>query len=299
MSQHNADTPTDITAVLETVRILQARVEELEAANLEIPGEVGYSKSDATTLYLHPKLLENYPAISEPNFFKAKLPDKHKVFNWDDFHYTEGMEYKAPNVLEHAEVTLAPAAKQHDNDLSTVQGYIASSTRFFDTYAQEIVRAGDAGTRQGSRMLGFLNMVRRSAANDAANISTMREKLYYDALGIKQENGKKKSLLTMEQLATAKSTAEMVRTTYKKPEPPKPPKQSDNKPKKDKSGWKPKSQYKTRSRSQDRSDNKSDGGYKSDKKSSDKSKFRSSSKSRGKSYSKRPNKGNEEEESDQ
>lgn len=163
-----------------------------------------------TTLKLYDNLLEKHPAISKPNFFKAKLPKDHDAFDWNDFHYTEGMDYKAPSILQHSEVTLAPAAKLHDNDLSTVQGYIASSTRFFDTFAHEIVDSGAANTDLGKRVLGFLNMVHISTANNAGNISSMQEKLYYDALGIKNGNSREKSLLTLEQLAAVKTAAEMV-----------------------------------------------------------------------------------------
>ena len=281
--------------VLQVIRRLEQRIQELETANSEQTGKVVFKNPRATTLKLYDDLLERYPAISEPNFFKAKLPKDHDAFDWNDFHYTEGMEYKAPSVLEHSEVSLAPAAKLHDADLSAIQGYIAMSTRFFDTFAHEIINSGDADTDLGIRTLGFLNTVRISAANDAANISCMREKLYYDALGIKQGHSKEKSLLSLEELAAAKAAAEMVRSTYKKPEPREiKTKQPENKHGKNKSGssGKTKDRQPIRNRSEDKS------SHKSDKKSGNKPNYKSSSKSGGGSYRKRQEQGNEEEESD-
>ncbi|KAG0372624.1 hypothetical protein BGX24_012798 [Mortierella sp. AD032] len=49
----------------------------------------------------------------------------------------------------------------------------------------------------------------------------LRENIYYDALGIKHGNNKERSLLTLEALTATKTAAELVRKTYRKPEPPK------------------------------------------------------------------------------
>ncbi|KAG0253503.1 hypothetical protein BGZ95_006301, partial [Linnemannia exigua] len=131
----------------------QDRIHQLEAATIEQDGKVVLKASRTTTLKLYDELLEGYPAISEPNFFDAELPEDHDAFDWNDFHYTDGMEYKAPPVLEHAEIPLSGPAKRHEADLATVQGYMANTTRFFDTFAHEIIDSGEAGSDLGKRTL--------------------------------------------------------------------------------------------------------------------------------------------------
>ncbi|KAF9138865.1 hypothetical protein BGX20_007711, partial [Mortierella sp. AD010] len=186
----------------------------------EQDGKVVYKNPRATTLKLYEELLEEYPAIGEPKFFDSELPKNHDVFNWNDFHYTEGMDYKPPPVLQHSEVSLPGPAKRHENDLATIQGYLAHTTRFYDTCAHEIINSGESNSTIGKRMLSFLNTVRISASHDASRISRMRENLYLDELGIKHGNDKEESLFTLDSLAARKAAAELVRKTYKKYEPP-------------------------------------------------------------------------------
>ncbi|KAG0273297.1 hypothetical protein BGZ95_010879, partial [Linnemannia exigua] len=69
----------------------QTRIQQLEASNSEQDGKVVYKNPRATTLKLYPELLEAYPAIGETKFFNSELPKDHEVFNWNDFHYTDGM----------------------------------------------------------------------------------------------------------------------------------------------------------------------------------------------------------------
>lgn len=248
----------------------QDRIQQLEASTIEQDGKVVYKQPRATTLKLYQELLDVYPAIGEPKFFDSELPKNHDAFNWNDFHYTEGMDYKPPPVLQHSEVSLTDTAKRHERDLVSIQGYLAHSTRFYDTYAHEIVRAGDFDSALGRQTLSFLNTVRISASHDASRISRMRENLYLDELGIKHGNDKEESLFTLESLAAKKAAADLVRKTYKKYEPPKDKtKKPDNKPNKDKSGSgdKPKDKQSGKSQFKDKSGYKSDSGksgYKSD-----------------------------------
>jgi len=169
---------------------------------------------------------------------------------------------------------------------------MANTTRFLDTFAHEIINSGETGTALGKRTLGFLNTVRISAANDASKISRLRENIYYDALGIKHGNNKERSLLTLEALAATKTAAELVRKTYRKPEPPKDKaKKPDNKFRKDKSGTddKPKPQQAEKSQYNNKS------GYKSD---SGRSGSKHRSKSGGGSSKKQSDQGNDGEKSE-
>jgi hypothetical protein len=248
----------------------QDRIQQLESSNFEQDGKVVYKNSRATTLKLYQELIDAYPAIAESKFFDSELPKNHEVFNWNDFHYTEGMEYKPPPVLQHSEVSLTDPAKRHERDLVSIQGYLAHTTRFYDTCAHEIVDDGESDSELGKRMLSFLNTVRISTAHDASRISRMRESLYLDELGIKHGNDKEESLFTLESLAAKKAAADLVRKTYKKYEPPKDKtKKPDNKTSKDRSGSgdKPKDKQPGKQQSKDKSGYKSDSGksgYKSD-----------------------------------
>ncbi|KAG9060776.1 hypothetical protein KI688_008894 [Linnemannia hyalina] len=279
----------------------QARIQQLETESIEQDGKVVH-KPRATTLKLYQELIDVYPAIAEPKFFDSELPKNHDVFEWNDFHYTEGMDYKPPPVLQHSEVSLADTAKRHERDLATIQGYLAHTTRFYDTCAHEIVNSGKVDMEH---ILSFLNTVRISTSHDASRISRMRENLYLDELGIKHGNDKEESLFTLESLAAKKAAADLVRKTYKKYEPPKDrTKKPDNKFTKDKSGTgdKPKDQQSGKSQSKDKSGYKSDNGksgYKSGYKSDGgKSDGKSRYKSGGGQGRKQPDQGNDGEKSD-
>ncbi|KAF9537195.1 hypothetical protein EC957_008675 [Mortierella hygrophila] len=128
----------------------------------------------ATTLRPNEDLVRLYPAILEQNFYTAELADDHQFFSLSDYHYTEGMVYKAPPVLDHAEVTLSPAAKKHDADLAIIQTRMAHHTRFYDTFASDILERKWETSESGKAMLQFLNTLRIAAANDAAKISQLR-----------------------------------------------------------------------------------------------------------------------------
>ncbi|KAF9983065.1 hypothetical protein BGZ79_005834, partial [Entomortierella chlamydospora] len=221
----------------------QNRIQQLETSTSEQDGKVVYKNPRATTLKLYEELLEEYPAIGEPKFFDSELPKNHDVFNWNDFHYTEGMDYKPPPVLQHSEVSLPGPAKRHENDLATIQGYLAHTTR--------------STTLAPTRSSTLENPTRQSASVCSVSstlISRMRENLYLDELGIKHGNDKEESLFTLDSLAARKAAADLVRKTYKKYEPPKDKtKKYDNKSSKDKSGTgdKPKDQQSGKSQSKD------------------------------------------------
>ncbi|KAG0247638.1 hypothetical protein DFQ27_001795, partial [Actinomortierella ambigua] len=187
----------------------QDRIRQLESEREDNGGAVVSRNSRTTTLKLYDELLEKYPTIAEPNFYNAELPKDHNVFDWNDFHYTQGMEYKAPPVLEHSEVSLSAQAKQHDHDLATVQGGIAHSTRFLDSLAHELIQLGIAESEVGARIFNFLNIARVSAANEASKVSRMRSDIYFTALGIKVSTSKDKSILSLEELAAKKTAAEL------------------------------------------------------------------------------------------
>ncbi|KAF8925875.1 hypothetical protein BGZ47_002997, partial [Haplosporangium gracile] len=238
------------------VRLLQQqqdRIQQLESSTIEQDGKVVYKQPRATTLKLYQELIDVYPAIGEPKFFDS---EHHEVFNWNDFHYTKGMDYKPPPVLQHSEVSLTDTGKRHERDLVSIQGYLAHATRFYDAFAHEIVNRGDSDSGLGQRALGFLNTVCISTAHDASRISRMRKNLYLDELGIKHGNDREESLFTLESLAAKKTAADLVRKTYKN----KDKSGSDDKPKDHQSG---KSQPKDKSgynSDNDKSGYKSDGG---------------------------------------
>ncbi|KAG0344331.1 hypothetical protein BG004_004560 [Podila humilis] len=186
---------------------------ELEASHSEQDGQVAYTKPRATTLQLYPALLEAYPAIGETKFYNSELPKDHDIFNWDDFHYTAGMVYKPPPVLQHSEVSLTGAAKKHELDLATIQGYLADRTRFYDTFAHELLNSEELDREH---TFSFLNTVRISLSHDASRISRMRENIYLDELGIKHGDDKDDPLFTLDELASRKANADLIRKTYKK-----------------------------------------------------------------------------------
>ncbi|KAF9539692.1 hypothetical protein EC957_005109 [Mortierella hygrophila] len=280
----------------------QNRIQQLEASAGEQDRKVVY-KPRETTLKLYQELL------NEPKFFDSELPKDHDAFDWNNYHYTEGMNYKPPPVLQHSEVSLTDTAKRHGRDLVSIQGYLAHTTRFYDTFCQsvtldttqrpqilytfahEIIKDGESKSTFGKRMLGFLNTVRISTSHDAFRISRMRENLYHDELGgIPFHFG-----ITGCQ---KKPAADLVRKTYKKYEPPKDKtKKPDNKSTKDTSGTgdKSKDHQLGKSRSKDKSGYKSDSGNSGDGGKSDGKPRYKSGDGQGRKQS---DKGNDREKSD-
>ncbi|KAF9426739.1 hypothetical protein BGZ94_006086 [Podila epigama] len=92
-----------IQRLQEQIQRQQDRIQQLEAST---SGRVANKRPRATTLKISQELLEKYPAIGEAQFFDSELPKNHSIFNWKDYHYTEGMKYNAPPVLQHSEVSL-------------------------------------------------------------------------------------------------------------------------------------------------------------------------------------------------
>ncbi|KAF9148775.1 hypothetical protein BG015_009481 [Linnemannia schmuckeri] len=147
-----------------------------------------------TTIRPGTDLVQHYPAILEQNFYTAELVDNHKFFNLSDYHYTEDMIYKALPVLDHAEVSLNLAAREHDAVLAAIQTRMDSE--------------------QGKATLQFLSTMQITAGNGAAKISQIRSNLYYTALGIKHEPTKEGSTLKVEEVAAHKAISDLIRTVY-------------------------------------------------------------------------------------
>ncbi|KAF9367976.1 hypothetical protein CPC16_005834, partial [Podila verticillata] len=71
---------------------------------------------------MYDDLLEAFPTIGQSKFFDSELPKDHNEFDWSDFHYTDGMQYKAPPVLQHSNaVSLSGPAKKHEADLQAIR----------------------------------------------------------------------------------------------------------------------------------------------------------------------------------
>lgn len=280
----------------------QAKIQRLEASNSEQDGKVVFKNQRATTLKLYDELLQKYPAIGQDKFFNSKLPKDHDAFNWDDFHYTEGMQYKPSAVVAHPKrIPLSDQAKRHEADLQTIQGYLAHNTRFYDTFAHEIISSGQANSEIGRRTLAFLNTLRISAAHDASRISDMRKDVYGHALGIKlRKDDEEEPLLTQEDLAAARTEEDLYRKNYKKYEPPKDKSKKPGKSGKDKTGPgdKPKDQQSGKSQSNDKSGYRSDSGKSGYKSDGGKSGGKHRNKSGNGSGKKQPDQGNDGEKSD-
>ncbi|KAF9100154.1 hypothetical protein BGX29_006755 [Mortierella sp. GBA35] len=222
-----------------TVLQLQNRLQLLEDAQGSRDPDV-FETPTSTTLKPYPELVDYYLAILETNFYTARLADNHDFFNISDYNLTDGMVYKAPAVLDYAEVKLNPAAKLHDDDLAKAQSRMAHHTRFYDHYANAIVKRDWGKSEQGIDMLKFLSTIRIAIANDAAILNGARSKLYYSALGIKHEPAKEGSILKVEEVAASKAASELIRSDHKKPEPPKAKIDNSRNGKQDsnKGGWK-------------------------------------------------------------
>ncbi|KAF9981114.1 hypothetical protein BGZ79_006192, partial [Entomortierella chlamydospora] len=154
-------------------------------------------------------------------------------------------------------------------------------------------------TQAGQYTLTLLNTMRVLSAHDAARISQFRKGIYLDQLEIKHGNTKEKSLLTLEDVATAKAATELVRKTYKKPSKDKP-KKPDYKSNKDKSSTSDKTMDKQASKttSKDKTGYKSDNGGSGSKSDNGKSSNKFRSKSGSGTSNKKADQGNDNEKSD-
>ncbi|KAG0333796.1 hypothetical protein BG005_005053 [Podila minutissima] len=109
----------------------QHTIEELRIASADsdlCPGKVVYKSERATTLLQYPALQEQYPAVTQTNFFNTVLPAGHGHFVWSDFHYTNGMVDQPPPVMAHQVLVLPESAHKHELDLVKAQGFITNAT---------------------------------------------------------------------------------------------------------------------------------------------------------------------------
>ncbi|KAG0374083.1 hypothetical protein BGX24_010847 [Mortierella sp. AD032] len=142
MSYTSPSSSVSIEILLQAIQQLSHRMEHIERADKHslksAPAQDDAPSgtrtrfirtTQATTIRPGTDLVQHYPAILERNFYTAELADNHQFYNLSDYHYTEGMIYKAPPVIDHAEVSLSPAAKKHDADLAAIQTRMAQHTR--------------------------------------------------------------------------------------------------------------------------------------------------------------------------
>lgn len=287
--------------IMDALRQIQERLDRMDSANSVLQhGKVVFKNNRATILKLYDELVEEYPAVYSPDFYVKELEKDHELFDWEDFHQTEYMEYEPPAVLEHGEVRLPDHSRKAELMAIGAQKDIAKFTRMWDTHAHETIQSGDNRTPYGRKTLALLNTSRIYAGHLAAKWSRFREGLYYEVLGIKQGQPRDRFIKTVAEVAELKAHTETIRKAYKLPEKPKD-KKSDGKGKKGKPGSsdKPKDQHKKQSGNG--SDYKSDRSklqQKSDNKSRNKSRDRSHSKSRDRQGGKYTEAGNESEKSD-
>jgi hypothetical protein len=243
----------------EMFQAMQERIHQLETAATDAvtrPNKV-VARNGKDILLLYPELVENYPAITQQKFYDTVLkPEEHPII-WEDFYHTEGMAYTPPPSLQHtSDLKLPDLSKKHESDLIKIQGYMASSTRLLDTFADEIVDSDDLDTDLGKRVVQFLNSFRIIVSNDASRISKMRRKIYDDPLGLKEEVHREDALLPTATIADRKAQQEIVNKTFRKAH-----RENGSKPKE---GTK-KPTYQSRDRKPDRkSDSSADREKKSD-----------------------------------
>ncbi|GJJ71482.1 hypothetical protein EMPS_03832 [Entomortierella parvispora] len=138
-------------------------------------------------------------------------------FDWNDYHYTDGMVYKAPPVLEHQGVTLPELARKHEQDLAKIQGHMANSTRLFDTLVDEILTYEMDADELAKHVISFVNTARILVSNDASKISLMRKDIYLRHLELPTSEPQENAILTLEDLAKRRTTVDLVSKTYTKP----------------------------------------------------------------------------------
>lgn len=301
-SVNNSDNNGDNQAILQCLQEMRQqqqqlmdRLERMEQASVVQDGKVVYKHNRATTLKLYDQLINAYPAVVDQDYFTKELPKDHDLFNWDDFHFTEGMEYEPPSVLEHAEVKLPETLRKVETFVVSIQRELAKSTRIWDSAAHEICSKNQDQTPFGCNMLACLNTTRIISADIAAKISRFREGLYLDQLDIKHGTSKDRYIVSVGELASRKAATEMLRKTYKVPDKDKDKvKKHDNKTKgKPGSGDKPKDHQAGKSHSGDKSGYKSDGGKSGYKSDGSKSGYKPRNKSGGGSGGKNSDQGNE------
>ncbi|KAG0011026.1 hypothetical protein BGZ81_002432 [Podila clonocystis] len=127
------------------------------------------------------------------------------------------MVYKPPPVMEHQVLVLPESAHKHDLDLVKAQGFITNATRMYDTFADDIVDSDDVDTDLGQKTLTFLNTLRILASIDASKLSVMCKDIYLWQMELTTTEPQDNAILTLEDLAKRRATAELVAKTYAKP----------------------------------------------------------------------------------
>ncbi|KAK3805737.1 MAG: hypothetical protein J3R72DRAFT_499740 [Linnemannia gamsii] len=205
----------------------QTRIQKLEASNNEQDGKVVY------------KNLEQPFSSSTLNSLRHTLPSVRPSSSTRSFPRTTRFSSATTSS------TLTDIWRTRPD--STTHSLTRSST-------QEKV------ARHSENRYSVPSTVRISASHDASRISRMREVLYLDELGIKHGNDKEERLFTLDELASKKANADLVRKTYKKYELPKDKTKKPDKTSKDRSG----ANDKSKDQKSDKPHSKDKSGYKSD-----------------------------------
>jgi len=210
--ERNATTDRTIRFLLDKINELEGRLPEHRPGKIEV-------RNGKTYLLHYDKLLEEYPAINitPEQFYNKKLEPNHGLFEWNQFYHTDKMVYKPPTIVENKPAILSGPAKKHDDDLASIQGHMAATTRWYDTLADEIVDSADCKTALGQRVLGFLDTIKRLAANDVSKITDMRSKVHLDAMGIRNIKDDTDAILRMDDIIEKRAKQDLFDKTYKKP----------------------------------------------------------------------------------
>ncbi|KAF9930480.1 hypothetical protein BGZ67_005762 [Mortierella alpina] len=273
-------------------RRLEAQDRELDElrANASLGDPHVSQKARSTTLTPYPELVEQYPAVSEEQFFEAALPKDHKVFTMADYHYNSLMEYQAPALHPlGGHLKLSPHAKAVNDTLALYQTKLAHLTRPLDTFAHELAQ-NPHDPHLPQKVFAFLNTLRIMLGDIAGQMSqSRREGGLYAVSQISLAEGP--SLLTVDDLAERRRQAEAILAA--------------SKPVVDPKTVEKKSQDKQRSRTQQNDSSKKSGNGKSSNKSSNynksdkKSKGNNSSNSGDRSYGQKRSKSRSNDDSGQ
>ncbi|KAF9118284.1 hypothetical protein BGW39_001311, partial [Mortierella sp. 14UC] len=174
-----------------------------------------YKKPRPTYIVPTQHLLNIYPAIEvQNNFFKAKLDPDDKILDMSDYHYLEGMDYEAYQLIDVQQkgIQLSNDNSFAEKELARIQTRLAHLTRPLDTLAH-FASQDDTENIWKDRAVALANTIRYLAGDIAAQANESRQNILYRQMGLGDPTPKP-AAVTLHEIVERKAALDIINSAF-------------------------------------------------------------------------------------
>ena len=222
--------PIDRSVYMSTDESIQAQLSAITAqlsqmaavvAQLRSPTHIEddkplvYKKPRSTYIVPTDHLLSTYPAIKfQKDFFKAKIDPADKLIDMSDYHYLEGMDYDAYQLIDVQQkgFQLSGDNSFAEKELARIQSRLAHLTRPLDTLAH-LASEDDTENIWKDRAVALANTIRYLAGDIAAQANESRQNILYRQMGLGDPTPKP-AAVTLAEIAERKTNLDAINAVF-------------------------------------------------------------------------------------